>query len=82
MRKSASSSRWIRAGVLVVIGLFLLTAGYAQHADVPQVGKTSYAPVAIEKDFADTMKEMSAANRTSRSPPPGLRPAGGCAIPG
>lgn len=61
MRNAASSSRWIRAGVLVVIGLFLLTAGYAQQADVPQVGKTSYMPVAIEKDFADTMKEMSAA---------------------
>ena len=55
------SRRWILAGVLVVTGLFLLSAGSAQQADVPQVGKTSYSPVAIEKDFATTMKEMSAA---------------------
>ena len=61
MRNAASSRRWFRAGGLAVTGLLLLATGYAQQADVPQVGKTSYMPVSIQKDFADTMKEMSAA---------------------
>ena len=58
---TANRGRWIRAFVLVELSLFLSAAGYAQPSAVPQVGKTSYMPVAIEKDFADTMKEMSAA---------------------
>jgi len=61
MRNTVDGSRWIRAGVLAAIGLFLPAAGHAQPADAPPVGKTSYSPVAIEKSFADTMKEMSAA---------------------
>jgi len=58
---SRGSRRRVVAGVLVAIGMLSLSAGSAHGADVPQVGKTSYMPVAVEKDFADTMKDMSAA---------------------